>query len=90
MPSSAMLPHRCSKCEARYTWRLRWDRYYKRKRCLCGSYQFRVDKWMLWRRRNVKPCCCSGYHFPHRAGSKWCQSYTGKLTKRDLKQRNMM
>lgn len=39
---------------------------------MCGKSNFRLDKWMLKRDTKKMGCCCPGYHFFHRRGSKYC------------------
>ena len=72
-----MLPHRCTRCEARHTFSRKWNTFERVKICRnCGHRRFFVDKWMLRRGRQQK-CNCGGYWFPHRKGSKFCYENPG-------------
>lgn len=64
---------RCRKCEARRCFPRRLVDYVRVPPCeVCGSRDWRSDRWM--NRRDVKAmtCLCSGYWFPHRRGSLYC------------------
>ncbi len=67
-------PHRCSRCEKRHTFSRKWNQFVRLKRCwFCGNKRFYVDRWMQRRGRQQR-CNCLGYWFPHRKGSKFCES----------------
>lgn len=65
--------------------RFKPETYARVRKCkACGKGELRVD---YWRKRHElhqpsKTCRpdhtgCAGYHFPHRRGSKWCDSNPG-------------
>lgn len=66
-------PHRCSRCQKRFSFRRHWQTYKRFKKCdRCGSLNFYVDKTRM-RRDNAKlSCWCDAYHYPHRRGSGIC------------------
>lgn len=65
-------PCRCTKCDKRKTLHKRPQHYVRPPKCpRCGNRRWTLDKWML-RRGRLQKCNCTGYHFPHRKGSKWC------------------
>ena len=66
-------PHRCSKCQKRYTFSRIWNEYIINKKCSCGSKSFYIDKHRI-RFNKQQRCNCTGYHFPHRNGSRYCDS----------------
>jgi hypothetical protein len=61
---------RCSRCEARHTFRKLPMHMRRTPRCGCGSRAWRVD-WnrQLRRDRTRERCDCPLWEFPHRAGS---------------------
>lgn len=69
------LPHRCSRdsCRKRYTFSKHWEEFKRVKICTCGCKKFTVCYDRLRAAKRDK-CNCSGYHFPHREGSKFCTS----------------
>lgn len=59
---------RCRKCEKRTVMARHPDSYVRQPICeRCESRSWRVVK-----RNRQETCCCDGYHFPHRSGSKCC------------------
>lgn len=77
---------RCNRkaCQRRKSLRKHPDEYVRRPRCACRKGYLRIDRYRnMGRENNV--CRCSGYWFPHRMGSKWCES--GNWTAEDMRQR---
>lgn len=65
-------PCRCTKCQTRKTLHKPFRYYVRPPKCpKCGNKKWYLYRWMLRRGREQK-CNCTGYHFPHRKGSKWC------------------
>jgi hypothetical protein len=47
--------------------------HYQPKCPSCGARKWHADVWRQENEKGRKPMClCSGYHFPHRKGSKFC------------------
>lgn len=64
---------RCRNCQTRQVLAHPLSWYIRQPRCRsCGEQALRADKWMNERNTKQTRCSCSGYWFPHRAGSKWC------------------
>jgi hypothetical protein len=63
---------RCRKCDARKVLRFKPEEYTTQPQCLCGSRNFRVDKYMQNRDTKTNACFCAGYHFKHRRASLYC------------------
>lgn len=77
------MPHaRCSRCEARRTLARKPHEYIRPPRCRrCGANRYRLDVY-----RQTGRTGCTGYHFPHRRGSKFC-IFNKKLTAQDIAER---
>jgi hypothetical protein len=70
----AKIPHRCSRCFARHSFRFHWKTYAKSLRCRrCGSESFYIDKRRA-SRGATQNCYCDGYFYPHRRGSRCCRN----------------
>lgn len=70
------IPHRCSNhaCHKRVTFAKHWEDYKRPRKCAgCGGTQFKVS-WHRIADGKKDRCNCSGYHYPHRAGSAYCDS----------------
>ncbi len=68
------------------TVRMHPDSYARPKRCLCGKAGVRVDGYRASGREFAgKTCRCSGYWFPHRAGSGFCE--LGNWTDEQMRER---
>jgi len=68
---------RCRKCGSRRSLRLKPESYIRVPKCgVCGEANWRIDFYRMKREKGrLSPTCyCSGYHFPHREGSLFCQS----------------
>lgn len=66
------LPHRCVKCKTRRTLVQLWSLYLRPPKCnACGYHRLKPCFDRLHTGRRFK-CNCTGYHFPHRRGSKFC------------------
>lgn len=67
-------PCRCWSCWSRRTLKKPLREYVRPPKCLvCGARKLFLCKDRLPSRRGRKQkCTCTGYHFPHRKGSKWC------------------
>lgn len=51
------------------------DDYVRPRKCLqCGSHKWGIDKYRM-RNEHGKSCLCSGLHFPHRKGCKYCEHH---------------
>lgn len=73
------VPCRCRRCETRRTLSKHPDEYVRPPKCRnCGSPITYVcaDRRSKRDKRNHQ-CGCSGYHFTHRRGSKWCHKNPG-------------
>lgn len=70
------MPHvRCSRerCKQRRTLKRHPHQYIIVPRCKgCGGTAYRIDTYRRDVERQVKPCTCSQYHFPHRRGAGLC------------------
>lgn len=68
--------------------RLEW--YKRPPKCKgCGRpLDGKEDKAVKKQRKKLR-CDCSGHHYPHRRGSKWCNEYRGTYSKHDLQSRNL-
>lgn len=71
----ASVPCRCWRCNTRQTKAKPLGEYVRPPKCkACGKPALFVCKDRLARKHDRKKLCnCSGYHFKHRKGSKWCQ-----------------
>lgn len=68
---------RCRQCETRKVLAKHPDEFTRLPKCpkeSCGARDWRTDAWMNQRDTGLRGmgCACSGYHFPHRRGSKFC------------------
>lgn len=74
-PRYQRMPHRCVKCEARRTLPKLWTEYIRPPKCrVCGYHRLYPCRDRLAHRHGrLKACNCSGYHFRHRKGSKFCE-----------------
>lgn len=66
-------PCRCRACWSRRTLKKPLRLYVRPPKCLvCGARKMFLCKDRLPSKNRKKTCYCTGYHFPHRKGSKWC------------------
>jgi DNA-directed RNA polymerase subunit RPC12/RpoP len=63
--------YRCMKCRGRNTLKHELEWYKRTPKCKhCGHFRFYLDKARQYR---TDICRCSGYHYTHRTGSKFCE-----------------
>lgn len=80
---------RCTKCRMRVTHHKHPHNYVNDKVCeYCGSPLI-VDQHRQSGKEDRHVCTCDGIMYPHREGSKWCNSYTGIYSDDDLRGRNL-
>src|ERR1035437_5315504 len=80
MPT-AKYPCRCLtringiKCTQRRSLARHPKNYLRPPKCpQCGQSHWYIESYRMRKEMGSKPMCmCSGYHFPHRKGSKYCQ-----------------
>lgn len=65
---------RCWRCWARRDLSKPPSHYVRLPKCKgCGMPSLFVDRFIGTKRdKRMKKCNCTGYHFTHRRGSKWC------------------
>lgn len=79
---------RCRKCRARQVLHHPPDSYLSPPTCrICGEPALRLDRWMNQRDTHAMSCTCqgsaTGYPFPHRRGSRWCNYHADGSWKTD-------
>jgi hypothetical protein len=72
-----LLPHRCSKCQARVSLRIEkgrtWQDRARLPKCQrCGAKHYYLDKWRIKVETKKSKCMCQGYNFPHARARGYC------------------
>jgi len=79
LPCRCIAQHKGKVCFTRRSLAMRPEQYSAERyipRCpSCGARKWMIDRWRLKHEVRGKgdTCYCSGYHFMHRKGSKYCE-----------------
>lgn len=83
-------PYRCTHdgCRKRVTLRMKLTQYLRARKCPECERELKGKEDLAMRARDKRRTCkCSGYMFPHRKGSKWCEFSTVRISDADYEQR---
>lgn len=70
--------YRCRQCRARRVLRQPLAFYLREPHCQACGGTLLPDIYRTRTHGTVKPCCCDGYHFPHKRGSRYCRHGKGR------------